>query len=150
MSIFDEWNKNIDTEGLAKDTKEAEANGGSGDYPEVPVGTYEVGIEKLELRESSNHKPMVTAWFKILQGEYANSLLFMNQIVLEGWQIGSVNRFLRSLESGVNVEFKDYVQYNNLIMDIQEAIDGKLEFLLEYKKSKKDFPIYTIKEVYEV
>ena len=48
-----------------------------------------------------------------------------------------------------DVEFKDYEQYNNVILDIMEQVDGNLEFLLEYKKSKKDFPIYTIKEVYE-
>jgi hypothetical protein len=35
-------------------------------------------------------------------------------------------------------------------MDIMEAIDGQLEFLIEYKKSKKDFAVYTVKEVYEV
>lgn len=42
MSIFDKWDKNVDTEGLQKDIAEAEANGGQGDYREVPVGTYEV------------------------------------------------------------------------------------------------------------
>ena len=47
MSIFDKWDKNVDTEGLQKDIAEAEANGGQGDYREVPVGTYEVKIDKM-------------------------------------------------------------------------------------------------------
>lgn len=151
MSIFDKWNKSIDTEGLAKDTKEVEQNGGSGDYEEVPVGTYEVKIEKMELKESSKGDPMFSAWFRILAGKHENQLLFMNQVITQGFQIGQVNRFLRSLDAvEQEIEFKDYGQYNDLILDVAEAVDGKLEFLMEYKKSKKDFPIYTVKEVYEV
>lgn len=151
MSVFEKWDKAIDTEGLAKDTKEAEANSGnSGDYEEVPVGTHEVKIEKMELKPSSKGDPMFVAWFRILQGEHKNQLLFMNQVITQGFQIGQVNKFLRSLDVVDEVEFKNYGQYNDLIMDIFEEVDGNLEFLLEYKKSKKDFPIYTIKEVYEV
>lgn len=150
MSIFDKWDKNIDTEGLQKDIAEAEANGGSGDYKDIPVGTYEVKIDKMELKESSKGDPMFFAQFRILQGGFSNSCMFMNQVITQGFQIGQVNKFLRSLDAGMDVEFKSYGQYNNLIMDIMEAIDGNLEYLVEYKKSKKDFPIYTIKEVYEV
>ena len=148
-NIFDKWNNSINVDGLALDVKEAEANGGSGDYDEVPVGTYEVKIEKMELKASSKGNPMFSAWFRILEGQYKNQLLFMNQVITEGFQIGQVNKFLRSLDV-VEVEFKDYGQYNDLIMDIFEQVDGNFEYLLEYKKSKKDFPIYTIKEVYEV
>lgn len=148
-SIFEKWNNSIDVEGLAKDTKEAEANSGSGDYSEVPVGTYEVKIEKMELKESSKGDPMFVAWFRILKGQYENQLLFMNQVITQGFQIGQVNKFLRSLDV-MDVEFENYGQYNDLIMDIFEEVDGNLEFLLDFKKSKKDFPIYTIKEVYEV
>ena len=148
-SIFDKWNTKIDTEGLAKDTKEVEANGGSGDYEEIPVGTYEVKIEKMELKESSKGDPMFVVWFRILEGQYKNSMLFWNQVITQGFQIGQVNKFLRSV-SAMEVEFKEYGQYNDLIMDIFEEVDGSCEFLIDFKKSKKDFPIYTIKEVYEV
>ena len=78
MSIFDKWNKNIDVEGLKKDVAEAEANGGSGDYKEVPVGKYEVKIDKMELKESSKGDPMFFCQFRILQGDIKNSCLFMN------------------------------------------------------------------------
>lgn len=150
MSIFDKWDKSIDTEGLAKDAKEAEENGGSGEYPEVPTGKYEVKIEKMELKESSKGKPMFSAWFRIISGKYENNLLFMNQVITQGFQIGIVNDLIRSMDVIDDVEFKNYSQYNELIMDVFEQVDGKLEFLLEFKKSKKDFPVYTIKEVYEV
>lgn len=149
MSIFDKWNKNVDTKGLAEDAKEAEQNGGSGDYPEVPVGQYEIKIDKMELKESSKGDPMFSAQFRILSGDHSNQCLFMNQVITQGFQIGIVNKFLRSLDVTDDVEFKDYEQYNNLVMDIMEEVDGKLEFLLDYRKSKKDFPIYTIKDIFE-
>lgn len=152
MSIFDKWNRAIDTAGLQKDIAEAEANGSSGDYKEVPVGSYEVKIDKMELKESSKHDPMFFCQFRILQGDFKNSCLFMNQVITQGFQIGQVNRFLRSLQvfDDSEVEFKDYAQYNELILDVMEEIDSNgTEFLVEYKKSKKDFPIYTIKDVYD-
>lgn len=149
MSIFDKWNKAVDTKGLAEDAKEAEQNGGSGDYPKVPVGQYEIKIDKMELKESSKGDPMFSAQFRILSGDHENQCLFMNQVITQGFQIGIVNKFLRSLDVTDDVEFKDYEQYNNLVMDIMEEVDGKLEFLLDYRKSKKDFPIYTIKDIFE-
>ena len=149
MSIFDKWNKAVDTEGLAQDAKEAEQNGGSGEYTEVPVGKYEIKIEKMELKESSKGDPMFSAWFRIIEGQYKNKLLFMNQVINQGFQIGIVNTFLRALDVRDDVEFKDYGQYNDLINDIMEEVDGKLEFLVEFSKSKKGFPVYKIKEVYE-
>ena len=149
MNIFDKWDKNIDTEGLQKDIAEADANGG-GDYREVPVGTYEVRVDKIELKESSKGDPMVSIWFKILDGDYKGSLLFMNQVITQGFQIRQLNRLLKSMGTDCTVEFKNYSQYNNLLMDIYEVVESGMEYLLEYKRNKKDFPIYTIKEVYEV
>ena len=151
-SIFDKWNKSIDVEGLKADIAEADKGGQQGEYREVPVGTYECKIEKLELKESSKGSPMVSGWFRILKGDYENQLLFMNQVITQGFQISIVNRFLKSLEAvdDDQIEFKDYGQYNDLLMDIMEAVDGQLEFLIEYKKSKKDFAVYTVKEVYDV
>lgn len=112
MSIFDKWDKNVDTEGLQKDIAEAEANGGQGDYREVPVGTYEVKIDKMEIKECGSEKhagePMFTVQFRILEGDFENSCLFMNQLITEGWQIGQVNKFLRSLDVNDTVEFKTY------------------------------------------
>ena len=89
MSIFDKWDKNVDTEGLQKDIAEAEANGGQGDYREVPVGTYEVKIDKMEIKECGSEKhagePMFTVQFRILEGDFENSCLFMNDRMIQVW-----------------------------------------------------------------
>lgn len=147
-SIFDKWNKQIDVEGLKKDIAEAD-QGGSGDYREVPVGTYEVKIEKIELKESSKGDPMVSMWFRILSGDFENSMLFMNQVITQGFQISQMNRFLKSMNifEDEDIEFKDYGQYNDLLMDIFESSEG-IEYLLDYRQNKKGFSIFTIKEVY--
>jgi len=74
MSIFDEFDANFDTAGLAKDAAEAAKNGNT--RREVPHGTYEVEINKLELGKSKKGDPMFSCWFKILAGEYKGSLIF--------------------------------------------------------------------------
>lgn len=147
-NIWDKFDEAVDTEGLAKDVKEAAENGG--EYVEVPHGDYEVAVQKLELTASKKGDPMVTIWFKVLAGEYEGSLIFMNQVVTKGFQIHIVNELLRSMDTGIDIEFVTYRQYGNLLMDVAEAIDGNLEFALSYKEGKKGFSTYEITEVFEV
>ena len=147
-NIWEKFDKAIDVEGLQKDVQEAAENGAN--YREVPHGEYEVKIEKLELVESKAGDPMVTVWFKILTGEYKGCMIFMNQVITKGFQIHLMNEFLRSLDSGYDIEFKSYSQYGQLLMDIHEAIDGQLEYALKYGEGKKGFNTYEITDVYEV
>ena len=145
-NIWEKFDREIDIEGL--DVQEAAENGAN--YREVPHGEYEVKIEKLELVESKAGDPMVTVWFKILTGEYKGCMIFMNQVITKGFQIHLMNEFLRSLDSGYDIEFKSYSQYGQLLMDIHEAIDGQLEYALKYGEGKKGFNTYEITDVYEV
>jgi len=148
VNIWEKFDREIDVEGLQKDVQEAAKNGAN--FREVPHGKYEVKIEKLELVESKAGDPMVTVWFKVLAGDYEGSMIFMNQVITKGFQIHIVNEFLRSLDSGLEVEFKTYKQYGQLLMDIHEAIDGQLEYGLKYGENKKGFNTYEITDVYEV
>lgn len=151
MNIFDKWNKSIDVEGLKEDIAEADKNGGQRDFEEVPEGDYEVSIDKIELKESSKGDPMVSIWFKILEGEFKNSRLFMNQVITKGFQISQMNRFIKSMEvfDDDEVEFQNYSQYNDLLMDLFEQVDAdNRQYLLSYTKNKKGFSVYKIKECY--
>ena len=149
MSIFDKWNEAVDGKALAKDFKEVEANGG-GTYEEVPFGKYEVKIEKMELKESRKGDPMFTCWFKILEGDRKNSIIFMNQVITQAFQIHIVCEFLRSLGTEVVVDFDgNYEHFNDTILDVAEAVDGKLEFLIDYYE-KKGFPNFKVEEIYDV
>lgn len=147
MKSWEKFDKAIDVEGLQKDVQEAAENNQS--FEEVQHGTYEVKIEKLELNESKAGDPMVTCWMRILDGKFKNSMIFMNQVITQGFQIHIANEFLRSLDSGVDVEFKTYSQYGELLMDIHEAIDGELEYLLKYDQNKKGYNTFSVEEVYE-
>ena len=148
-NLWDKFDKAVDTEGLAADVKEAAENGAN--FREVPHGVYEVEVNKLELIESKKGDPMVTVWFKVVDGEYKGCLIFMNQVITQGFQIHIANEILRQMTAeldGFNVEFKTYKQYGELLMDIREAVDGKFEFKLDYAEGKKGFSTYSIDEIY--
>ncbi len=150
-NIFAQWDNAVDMEGLQKDIQDAAQNGG-GDFKEVPHGKYEVSIEKMELRATKEkQKPMVSIWMKICEGEYKGSLIFMNQVITEGFQIHLVNEFLRSLTKGCAVppiEFKSYAQYANLLMDIHELIADSFEYAITYGQTKKGFDTFEITEIF--
>lgn len=151
MNIFDKWNKSIDVEGLKKDIAEADQNGGQGEFKEVPEGDYEVSIDKIELKESSKGDPMVSVWFKIIEGDFKNSRLFMNQVITQGFQISQMNRFIKSMEvfDDDEVEFQNYSQYNDLLMDLFEQVDAdNRQYLLSFTKNKKGYSVYKIKNCY--
>lgn len=158
MSIFDKYTKKINTEELAASQKEINENASSGDYKEVPFGTYEVEVNKLECKLTKETKrPMVCIWFKILEGDFANSLIFYNGVFHEDWMRHRVVKMLSSLlndsshEAEINLILKsgDVDEINNFCLDIHEEVDGQFEYLLEYGQ-KKNYTTYNIKEVFEV
>lgn len=153
-NMFDKWDKEIDTEGLAADVAEAAENGG-GNYKEVPHGNYEVAVHQMELKASSKGDPMVTIWFKVVEdGEFKGSMIFFNQVITQGFQVHIVNEILRMLVSEMPnmpvIEFQSYKQYSGLIMDIFEGINENYEYNLSYQANKKNknFSTYEIKEVF--
>ena len=152
-NIFDKWDKEIDTKGLAADVKEAAENGT--EFKEVPHGDYEVAVQQMELKASKKGDPMVSIWFKIVSdGEYKGSMIFFNQVITQGFQVHIVNELLRmmvsEMEDAPAIEFVSYKQYGNLLMDIFEEINENFEYALKYSANKKnkDFNDFEIKEVF--
>lgn len=148
MNIFEKWNKSVDMEGLKADISEADQ--GNRDFDEVPKGTYEVKINKMELKESSKGQPMLSIWFKIIAGDYKGQMIFMNQVINQGFQISIAKRFLLSLDAvdESEITFEDYGQFNQLVLDVFEGA-GELEYLLEYGQNKNGFNTFKIMEVYD-
>ncbi len=148
MDMFEKWNSNVDLAGLQKDIKDAQENN-KGEYDKVPYGEYEVKLDKLELKATKKGDPMVSAWFTILEGDYKKYKLFMNQVVTQGFQIHIVNEFLRSIGTDLNIEFVDYKQYAELLLDVAEACDeNNLEFAIKYEDNN-GYDKFTITEVFE-
>ena len=152
-NIFAQWDNAVDMEGLQKDIQNAAENGG-GDFKEVPHGKYEVAIEKMELKATKEKQnPMVSIWMKIVGDcDYKGSLIFMNQVITQGFQIHIVNEFLRSLTQNCTeapvIEFKSYAQYAELLMDIHELIADSFEYAVDYSQGKNKFDTFKITEVF--
>lgn len=145
---FSKFDKKVDLEGLKNDIAEAAENSG-GDFEELPIGKYEVAITKLELGESKKGDPMVIVWFKVVDGDYKNRLIFMYQVITQGFQIHIVDEFLRSLETDIDIHFDSYAQFNELLLDVFEAVEGKFEYVLDYGE-RKGFKTFKIEEVFEL
>jgi hypothetical protein len=147
MSI--DWKKfdaNTDLEGLNKDIKAADENGDK-DYPEIPDDKYEVKIRKMELKTSKKGDPMVSIQFKILEGKYKGSLIFLNQVITKGFQIHTINNLFRDMFD-TEIEFLSYSQYAELINNCAEEAEN-LSFALKYGTNTKGFKTYEITEVFE-
>lgn len=151
--LFDKWDKAIDTEGLAADVEQAAKDGANRSFDKVDHGDYEVSVEQMELKASKKGDPMVSIWFKIVsEGKFKGQMIFMNQVITQGFQVHIVNEILRQLVSEVDdapeIEFKTFRQYGNLIMDIAEAINDNFEYGLKYGENNKGYDTFEIKEVF--
>ena len=150
--IFEKWNESADLAGLQQDIKDAQEN--KREYDEIPHGEYEVKVDKMELKATKTDKqPMVSIQFRILNGKYKNSCLFFNKKIRgtknDGLMIHQSNEFLRSMETDLEIEFVDYKQYADLLLDVAESCDtNKLEFALKYEDNK-GYDKFTITEVFE-
>lgn len=149
---FSKFDKEVNLDQLKADAAEAAENG-VGEYPEVPDGTYVGKIESMELGATKDGRPMLKVMFRITEGEYEKSCLFMNRVVYgtknDANMIASVIGFLSNLDSEVQpIIFEGYAQLADLVLDIMEDIDGVLEYEIEYKKDA--FNNISIKDVFEV
>lgn len=153
-NIWKEFDESFDPAELQKEIEKAADN----TYDEVPVGTYRVGVEKMELTKSKSGNPMVSIWFDIKEGKFKKSKIFYNQVINNGFGIHNNNEFLKSMDldcildledAGKNI-FQTYPQYGQLLLDAAEEIDEVgLTFDLEYSEGKNGYHNYKIKDVFE-
>lgn len=150
---FDKIDRSVDLKGLQADVEDAKKNGG-GDFPAIPADNYEVKLETMEIKgtKADPNRPMLAVSFKILYGDYKNQRLFMNRVLYgtknDKNMIASAMGFLEKLDSGIPVSFSTYKQFAQLVLDIAEAIDGKLEYVVDYDDTR--FNSIIINEVFEV
>ena len=147
---FSRYNQNLND--LKSDIKAAEES--SKNFEEIVPGTYEVAIEKLEMKETkSGDALMLSVCMKILDGKYKNRLIFFNQLLMSGFGIHKANTFLRSLDTGANVEFEDFVKYDELVKEIELTIKSiGLEYEVEFTKTERNgrtYDNYKIIQVFE-
>lgn len=147
MDNYVDWDNEFDSEGLKKDLENVNSNGNT-ERKEVPHGTYEVKITKLELVKSKKGDPMMTCWFKIVAGEFKNQMLFMNQLLTTGFGLHNANEFLKSI-ANLPIAFESFKQYAMLLADVMGEIDGNFEYQLNYGKTNKGFNTFKIEKIFD-
>ena len=152
MGKFSKFNEQVDLKSLRSDAEEIKKNGGTGEYAEIEEGVYHGKFEKLEVKETKDGRPMLSAMFRITEGEHKKSCLFMNRVLFgtknDANMIASAEGWLETLEPSedIVVVFEDYDQFADLVLDIAEDI-AELEYDVEY--DRKEFDPIHIEEVYE-
>lgn len=148
---FEKFQQQFPADEMTKAVEEAKENGGG--YDKIPDGEYRCKVEKMELKESRKGAPMCSIMFRIVAGDFKKHYFFYNRVLAgtknDGFMIKGCNDFLDSLDSGIDVEFKNWEQYNNLILDIFEAITAdKLEYTVSIKNDG-DFANLEIVDIIE-
>lgn len=135
---FKKFNEQFPADKMKEELKEAKENSGSN----LPDGEYTCKLEKMELGESSKGALMIKAQFRITKGEHKKQCIFKNCVLTgtknDGFMLHKANEFLESLDSGIDVTFEDWEQYNDLILDIAEAIqDDELMYVIDLETNGK-------------
>ena len=147
---FTKFDNAINEAELAKQLQEAKNNPQQSDR-QVPKGSYTVKIEKMELAATKDGRPMFKVQCRILEGEFKKWCVFMNRVIYgtknDANMITSVIGWLEKLEAGIDLEFKNYSQFNDLVLDIFEEVADAVELDIEYDPDA--FNTISIKEVFD-
>lgn len=144
---FSAIDREVNQERLMKDVQEAKNNSG-----DIPKGVYIVGIDKMEIRETKDHRPMFFIQARVKEGEYKNHCIFMNRVIYgtknDGNMISSVLTILEKFETETVPEFRSYNQFIDNVADIYEEIQGVVGCEVDYDKDA--FNSISIREVYDI
>lgn len=156
---FSKFDEQVDSKQLQEQIKDAKENG---DFGETPAGSYEAKIEKLELGETKDGRPMFKAQLRLIAGlgdeeeKYMSRFkkkkpcIFMNRVMFgtknDGMMINSVLGWLDKLEPEKPVTFGSYSEFSKLILDLDEELEG---LNCEIKYDNDAFNSISIVEVWD-
>ncbi len=153
---YEKWNADFGGANEVEKIKKAKEQ--ANEFAELPDGKYVCKLEKLELAESKDHKPMVKAMFRIVEGKHKKQCIFYNGVMVardpqwNGFMKHRVIEFLKSLQvlDESDVDFDgDYRHFNDLLLDIHEAADEDgIKFEVQ-KEKDGDYSKITITDVFE-
>lgn len=147
MDNYVDWDNEFDSESLKKDLADVNSKEKT-ERKDVPHGTYEVKVTKLELIKSKKGDPMMTCWFKIVAGEFEKQMIFMNQLLTTGFGLHTANEFLKSI-TNLPIAFESFKQYAMLLDDVMGEIEGNFEYQLNYGKNNKGFNTFKIEKIFD-
>lgn len=147
MMDFSKFDSMFNLEGLKEDIKAAADR--NTERVEVPDGQYECKIDKMEMKESKTGNPMISIWYRIVAGDFKNSVLFQNQTIHTGFGLHTAKKTLSDMDTGLSIDFESFSQFASLIESVKEAIETQgLEYAVKYTTTKNDFKNFEITEVF--
>ena len=151
MSIdFSKFDATINEAELSKQLEEAKNNAPQTNK-EVPAGNYTVKVEKMEVGATKDGRPMFKVQCRILEGEFKKWCVFMNRVLYgtknDATMISSVIGWLQKLEPSMTVEFKNYSQFADLVLDVFEEVADAVELDVAY--DPEAFNSISIEEVFD-
>ena len=151
MSIdFSKFDATINEAELSKQLEEAKNNAPQTNK-EVPAGNYTVKVENMEVGATKDGRPMFKVQCRILEGEFKKWCVFMNRVLYgtknDANMINSVIGWLQKLEPSMTVEFKNYSQFADLVLDIFEEVADAVELDVAY--DPEAFNSISIEEVFD-
>lgn len=146
---FSKFDKAFNHESLIKEYEEAKK--GNKDFPEIPDGRYEVSVKNMELKTSKKGDPMLTIQFKIVEGEFKNSMIFLNQVVTSGFGIHKANKLMREMAPGADIEWNgSFSLYADMIDNVFDYIKNSREYAISYSTTEKGYKNIEIDEIFEL
>lgn len=159
MSVdFNKFNQMIDQNELKKQMEAAP------EYDDVPKGTYRVKIDKMEIKPTkAQDKLMFAVQLGITETLNApkkqdKRKIFFNRVICgnkttERWNDGVAIKGVISwveklLDEGDTIEFKDYSQFADEILDIYQDICSGIELQVDYDPDA--FNPVSISEVFDI
>lgn len=94
-------------------------------------GCYKVMVERMEYRESKEGEPILFICFKIAEGEFRDKMIFYSKLLTHGYWIHQACELMRSFESGLDIEFEEFNQFNQIIKQVFIVMENK-EIILKY------------------
>lgn len=147
---FTKFDSMINEAELSKQLEEAKNNAPQTNK-EVPAGNYTVKVEKMEVGATKDGRPMFKVQCRILEGEFKKWCVFMNRVLYgtknDATMISSVIGWLQKLEPSMTVEFKNYSQFADLVLDIFEEVADAVELDVAY--DPEAFNSISIEEVFD-
>lgn len=150
-NIWEKFDQAIDVDSLKNDIQEGKKTERFV-KKNVPHGTYIVEVDRMYLRESKNGNPMVTIYFRIVEGEYSRQMVFCNQVINNRFGLSKMNTLLKQMDTSQTITFESYEQYGKLIEEIESEINDAVEFELQYvaQASDPNWSDFEITDVYDL
>lgn len=150
FSAFDEQ---VDLNALQKEVQEADDS----QFEDVPDGDYDVSFDKMEIKPTKKgDKLMFSVQCSILEGNQKGRKIFFNRTIsgntsqkwTNGMAIKSVCTWLDKLETDTVLEFINYSDFADCVLDIFQEVQGKVCAAVTYKAD--DFNPITINEAFDM